>query len=211
MLKLFALAAAAFVLSGCAGVGALNSEVSTYGSWPAERKPATYAFERLPSQQERAEAQRVIENAARGALEAAGFTPAAAPGDAQVTVQVGARVGTSDRWPYADPFWNNVSVGYSLGYRRGYGRGRWAMGIGTGYGGWGYGGYGAWPGYDREVAVLIRDRATGQLLYEARASNNGASSAINPLLPAMFSAALKDFPAGGPNPRRVSVEVTKQQ
>ena len=207
MLKLFA-PAAALVLSGCAGVGALNSEVSTYGSWPAERKPATYAFERLPSQQERAESQQAIENAARGALEAAGFRPAAAPGDAQVTVQVGARVGTSDRWPYLDPFWNNVSVGYSLGYRRGYGRGRWAMGIGAGYGGWS--GYGAWPGYDREVAVLIRDRATGQLLYEARASNNGASSAINPLLPAMFSAALRDFPAGGPNPRRVSVEVLKQ-
>jgi hypothetical protein len=208
MLIRIALAAAALVLSGCAGVGALNSEVSTYGSWPAERKPATYAFERLPSQQERAEAQQVVEDAARGALEAAGFTPAAAPGDAQVTVQVGARVGTSDRWPYADPFWNNVSVGYSLGYRRGYGRGRWGVGIGAGYGGWS--GYGAWPGYDREVAVLIRDRVSGQLLYEARASNNGASSVINPLLPAMFSAALKDFPAGGPNPRRVSVEVTKQ-
>jgi hypothetical protein len=208
MLKLLSLAPAALILSGCAGVGALNSDVSTYGSWPAERKAATYAFERLPSQQERAESQQAIEDAARGALAAAGFTPAAAPGDAQVTVQVGARVGTSDRWPYADPFWNNVSVGYSLGYRRGYGRGRWAAGIGAGYGGWSN--YGAWPGYDREVAVLIRDRATGQLLYEARASNNGASSAINPLLPAMFSAALKDFPAGGPNPRRVSVEVSKQ-
>lgn len=208
MLKHLALAAAALVLSGCAGVGALNSEVSTYGSWPAERKPASFAFERLPSQQARAEAQKVIEDAARAALEAAGFTLAAAPGEAQVTVQVGARVGSSDRWPYADPFWNNVSVGYSFGYRRGYGRGRWGLGFGTGFGGWS--GYGGWPGYDREVAVLIRDQKTGQLLYEARASNNGASSAINPLLPAMFSAALKDFPVGGPNPRSVSVEFSKK-
>ena len=208
MLKHLALAAAALVLSGCAGVGALNSEVSTYGSWPAERKPASFAFERLPSQQARAEAQKVIEDAARAALEAAGFTLAATPGEAQVTVQVGARVGSSDRWPYADPFWNNVSVGYSFGYRRGYGRGRWGLGFGTGFGGWS--GYGGWPGYDREVAVLIRDQKTGQLLYEARASNNGASSAINPLLPAMFSAALKDFPVGGPNPRSVSVEFSKK-
>lgn len=215
MLKLFAMAAAALVLSGCAGVGALNSDVSTYGSWPAERKPGSYAFERLPSQQERAGEQQVIEDAARGALESAGFTPAAAPGDAQFTVQVGARVGMSDRWPYFDPFWNNVSVGYSFGYHRGYGRryghgygrGRWALGIGAGYGGWS--GYDAWPGYDREVAVLIREQKTGRLLYEARASNNGASPAIDPLLPAMFSAALRDFPAGGPNPRRVSVEITK--
>jgi len=98
------------------------------------------------------------------------------------------------------PMYSQVGVGYyDDGYSDGY----------YGYGG--YGGYGGWPGYDREVAVLIRDRATGQLLYEARASNNGASSAINPLLPAMFSAALKDFPAGGPNPRRVSVELPKPQ
>lgn len=208
MLKVFALGAAAFVLTGCAGVGALNSDVSTYGTWPAERKPAAYSFERLPSQQEHAEAQKQVEDAARGALQAAGFTPAATPGEAQFMVQVGARVGTSDRWSYYDPFWNNVSIGYAFGYRHGFGRGRWGVGLGGGYGGWS--GYGAWPGYEREVALLIRDQKTGVLLYEARASNSGASSAINPLLPAMFSAAMKDFPAGGPNPRSVNVELSKQ-
>ena len=208
MLKSFALVATALALSGCAGIGAVNSEVSTYGSWPAERKPSTYAFERLPSQQEHAEEQKLVEDAARGALARAGFTPAATPGEAQVTVQVGARVGTYDRWPYADPFWRNVSVGYAFGLHRGFGRSRWGVGIGSGYGGWW--GNAGWVGYEREVALLIRDQKTGQLLYEARASNNGASSAINPLLPAMFSAALKDFPAGGPNPRSVNVELSKR-
>ncbi len=208
MLKLFALTAAVLALSGCAGFNALNSEVSTYGSWPAERKPSTYAFERLPSQQEHADEQKLVEDAARGALAAAGFTPAASAGEAQVTVQVGARVGAYDRWPYADPFWRNVNVGYSYGYFRGFGRSRWGVGLGGGYGGWA--GNAGWVGYEREVALLIRDQKTGQLLYEARASNNGASSAINPLLPAMFSAALKDFPAGGPNPRSVNVELSKQ-
>ena len=208
MLKFFALAATALALSGCAGIRAINSDVSTYGSWPAERKPATYAFERLPSQQERADEQKQVEDAARGALATAGFTPAATPGEAQVTVQVGARVGTYDRWPYADPFWRNVSVGYFYGLHRGFGHSRWGWGLGAGYGGWA--GNAGWVGYEREVALLIRDQKTGQLLYEARASNNGASSAINPLLPAMFSAALKDFPAGGPNPRSVNVELSKQ-
>ena len=208
MLKSFALAATALALSGCAGIGAVNSEVSTYGSWPAQRKPATYAFERLPSQQEHAVEQKLIEDAARGALATAGFTPAATPGEAQVTVQVGARVGTYDRWPYADPFWRNVSVGYSYSLYRGFGRSRWGVGIGAGYGGWA--GNGGWVGYEREVALLVRDQKTGQLLYEARASNNGASSAITPLMPAMFSAALKDFPASGPNPRSVNVELSKQ-
>ena len=208
MLKSIALGAAASVLTGCAGVGALNSDVSTYGSWPAERKPAAYSFERLPSQQEHADAQKQVEDAARGALQTAGFTAAATPGEAQFMVQVGARVGASDRWSYADPFWNNVSIGYAFGYRHGFGRGRWGVGLGGGYGGWS--GYSGWPGYEREVAVLIRDQKTGVLLYEARASNSGASSAINPLLPAMFSAAMKDFPAGGPNPRSVNVELSKQ-
>jgi Domain of unknown function (DUF4136) len=204
MLKLFAMAAAALSLSGCAGFHALNNDVSTYGPWPLDRKPATYAFERLPSQQERAEEQAQVEDAARGALAAAGFTPAATPAEAQVTVQVGARVGTYDRFPYVDPFWRNVSVGYSYGYHRSFGRSR--RGLGLGYGGW-YGNAG-WVGYEREVALLIRDQKTGQLLYEARASNNGASSMINPLMPAMFSAALKDFPASGPNPRSVNVELS---
>ena len=205
MAKILALAAA-LVLTGCAGVRTLNNDVSSYGPWPADRKPATYAFERLPSQQERAAQQKLVEDAARGALESAGFTPAAKAEEAQVKVLVGVRVGSSDRWPYYDPFWRNVSVGYSFGYYRGFGRPRWGFGVGSGFG---YG-YGNWPQYEREVALLIRDQKTGQLLYEARASNNGASSAIDALLPAMFTAALKDFPSGGPNPRSVNVELTKQ-
>ena len=202
MLKVFTLAAAALVLTGCAGVRSLNSNVSTYGPWPADRKPATYAFERLPSQQEHADQQKQIEDAARGAIEAAGFAPAATPDAAQVKVQVGARVGTYDRWPYYDPFWRNVSVGYSVGFHRGFGRSRWGLGLG--------GGFNSWPEYQREVAVLIRDQKTGQLLYEARANNSGASSVIDPLMPAMFAAAMRDFPAGGPNPRSVNVELSKQ-
>ena len=42
---------------------------------------------------------------------------------------------------------------------------------------------------EREVALLIRDRKNGQLLYEARASNAGPSASIDYLLPAMFEAA----------------------
>ena len=206
MLKVFTIAVAALVLTACAATGSLNSAVSTYGQWPAERKPASYAFERLPSQQEHyADRQQQIEDAARGAIEAAGFTPAATPADAQVKVQVGARVGTYDRWPYYDPFWRSVSVsGSFVGSRHGFGRSR----LGFGWG-WGYDGYG-YASYEREVAVLIRDQGTGQLLYEARASNSGVSSSINPLMPAMFTAAMKDFPAGGPNPRSVNVELSKQ-
>jgi hypothetical protein len=62
--------------------------------------------------------------------------------------------------------------------------------------------------YEREVALLIRDRHSGQPLYETRASNDGGSPSIQSLLPAMFEAAMKDFPAGSVTPRRVTTEIS---
>jgi hypothetical protein len=38
-------------LSGCASLNTVVSDVSSYGQWPTQRKPNTYRFERLPSQQ----------------------------------------------------------------------------------------------------------------------------------------------------------------
>lgn len=198
MWKAFAVGAAAVVLSGCAAMNHLNSDVSTFSQWPADRKPGSYVFERLPSQQQRAEQQQVLEDAARRGLEQAGFTPAADSKEADVTVTLGARVNASDPWPFADPFWWHGGLFYSRRHPF------WGPGWGPGWGGSFY----DTPRYEREVALLIRDRKTGQPLYEARASNDGTTSAINALLPAMFAAAMKDFPAGGTNPRVVTTQIT---
>jgi hypothetical protein len=201
------LALASLLLGGCAALNSLTSEVSTYGPWPADRPPAGYTFERLPSQQEHPEHQQQLEDAALGALDAAGFR-AADSADAPYLVQVGARVTSNDPWIYNEPlFWHG---GYRHGYGHWDGYGRWGWGWGWGWGGpwggpWGVGGYPIAPTFGREVALLIRDHQTGQLLYEARASNTGPSPTIDNLLPAMFSAAMRDFPATGPNPRSVTV------
>jgi hypothetical protein len=183
---------AGIVLSACAGLATLSSEVASYGEWPAGQVAGTYAFERLPSQQARPQEQDALEAAARPALEAAGFKPAPVGVEPQLLVQVGARVTRTDRSPWDDPLWWRGSFGY------------WR--------------YGPWPGpswrlgmrmdsprYDREVAVLLRDRASGKPVYEARASNDGYSNGSAQLLAAMFAAALKDFPAVGLNPRTVVV------
>ena len=61
--------------SGCASLNALDSDVSSFSRWPAGRAPATYAFERLPSQQARPQQAQMLEDAARRAVEAAGFVP----------------------------------------------------------------------------------------------------------------------------------------
>ncbi len=194
-LQALLLAAGAFALAGCAALNSLTSEVSTFGEWPADRKPGTYAFERLPSQQARAADMEPLEAAARAALERAGFKPAAAGTEPEVLVQVGSRVGRSDPGPWADTMWWRGGFGY---WRHGPWVGpRWGLSMQFDA-----------SRYDREVALLIRDRASGKPLFEARASHEGSSPyASNQTLAAMFSAALMDFPKSGVNPRRVTVQL----
>lgn len=178
-------------LAGCSSLNVVDSDVSTYSQWPAARKPATFAFERLPSQQARAQEQGDLEALARPALLAAGFQEVSDPQAADTTVQVAARVSRADVLPYADPFWWRGGFYYSR-----YGRPFWGPTFA----------YDS-PRYDREVALLIRDRQSAQPLFEARASSDGLSSGSGPLMAAMFKAAMQDFPQAGINPRRVSMQV----
>ncbi|MDP3223019.1 MAG: DUF4136 domain-containing protein [Rubrivivax sp.] len=189
------LLAATVALSGCAALNSVSSDVSSFGEWPADRKAGSYAFERLPSQQANAGTTEALEAAAAGALKKAGFTPVASGQQPDVLVQVGARVGRADQQPWADPIWWRGGFGY---YRHGpWGGPRWGMGL-----------HFDAARYEREVAVLIRDRASGKPLFEARASNEGNSStAGSATLAAMFEAALMDFPRLGMNPRRVVVQL----
>lgn len=185
-----AAALAATLLAGCAALNTMPAEISTWGDWPADRKPGRYAFDRLPSQAAQPEAATRLEDAARAALEAAGFS-AAAPGDKpDVLVQVAARNSRADLDIWADPLW----------WRGGWMPGRrvWVEPL------W-------WPElhartrYEREVALLLRDAESGKPLYEARASNEGANAGGSALQQALFRAALADFPRTGPNPRQVTV------
>jgi hypothetical protein len=93
------LVAAAGMLTACASFNSVNAEVASYGSWPSQRKPGTYAFERLPSQQARADAQQRLEDAAHPALAAAGFVAAPPGATPDVLVQVGARITRTERSP----------------------------------------------------------------------------------------------------------------
>ncbi len=188
-------AVTALALGGCASTRIVQSDVSSYSQWPASRPAATYAFERLPSQQSQPERQQALENAARPAIHAAGFVPAASPASADVIVQLTANVTPT---VYPEPFgWGGFGLG--LGFGRGHGRHAFASGFGMNY-------YGSLR-YEREVVLVIRDRSNGTALYETRARSEGLSSG-DEFLPAMFVAALKDFPSGGVNPRRVSVDLS---
>ena len=216
MIRSIAVAAAGLALAGCASLNSLDAQVSAFSRWPEGRAPATYAFERLPSQQANPQASQVLEDTARAAVEARGFVPAAEGAVPDVSVQIGARMTVTDPSPFDDPYWYGPGWGpYWRGYYGRWGRPYWGSYWGPygwgpygRYGPWGYG-YSAFPYYEREVAVLIRDKKSGEPLYEARAHSDGTNSDTLGLLPAMFSAALQDFPRGAPaNPHRVRIELT---
>jgi hypothetical protein len=185
------------MLGACAGLGTLDVQVSSFSQWPANRAPGSYVFERLPSQQAQLQQQEGLEAAAGPALAEAGFTRAAEPAQADVRVQLGA-VATEQAVAYwDDPAW------------------RWGLSYGwphhhSGY--WGFGaswGYGQPYRYSTEVAVLIRDNATGQALYETRARADATGRATSELLAGLYEAALKDFPQTAVNPRRVTVTLPR--
>ena len=181
------------LLGGCASMRSVTSDVSSFGEWPADRKAGTFAFERLPSQVARAAEADALEAAALPALKKAGFTRAAVGAAPDVLVQLGARSQRSDYGAWNDPLWWRGGFGY---WRPGpWLSPRWGLTLRSDF-----------ERFDREVAVLLRDRASGKPLFEARAVNEGNMyGADATTLSAMFEAALMDFPRLGINPRRVTV------
>ena len=200
LLTVAAIAAVA-TLGGCAAMNTVTSEVATYGDWPAGRAPGRYAFERLPSQNARAERQAELEGAAAQALDAAGFKLAASAAEADVIVQIGARISRTELSPWDDPLWWRWGGGY---WRSPAWRSPSRMSYYADFNaGW-------YTRYERSVALLLRDRASGTPLYEAHAQTDGNTAGDATLLAAMFEAALKDFPATAlPSPRRVTVQLPR--
>ena len=90
LLSVAALAGAA-LLAGCASLNSVDTSVATFGAWPADTAPGTYAFDRLPSQERNPQRQQSVENAAAQALAGAGFRPAAEGTKPAVMIQLGVR------------------------------------------------------------------------------------------------------------------------
>lgn len=188
-------AVAALGLGGCASLNTISSEVTSFGLWPEGRAKGRYLIERLPSQLARADrdgTQAAVEEGAHQALQAAGFTRVGDLAAADVVVQIGARVTRFEVSPWHDPLWWR----WGPGYWRGPGWVGWRTPPGV-----------YWrqaPLPEREVAILLRDRASSQPLWEARATSSGSGIGTE-VFGAMFTAALADFPKARPEPHTVSV------
>ena len=198
-LRALALLIAAAVLAGCAALNTVTSDVTSFSEWPAERKPGRYAFERLPSQKANAQRTAELEAAAARALEKAGFTAAGDAAQADVIVQIGARISRAEVSPWDDPLWWRWGGGY-------WRSPQWRAPRSAFYGGFNA----EWSArYERNVAVLLRDRASNTPLFEAHAQTEGGTTGDSALLGAMFEAALQGFAAkDAQSPRRVSVQIT---
>ena len=195
---------AAVLLSACGSMTSITSQVTSYGEWPADRKAGTFAFERLPSSKTSPEQAAQMEDAARSALVAAGFTENSDPKAADVSVLVGARLAAQLPAPWDDPFWMSGYGRWGYWNHGPYFRPGWPH-----YSRYGYYPYYAEPTrYEREIAILMRDRASGTPVYEARANSDGYSSGSSAIWRGMFDAAMRDFPATNNKPHSVTVPIT---
>ncbi len=190
---LVASATATLGLTGCAGLNKTSAEVRSFGEWPSGRAPGAYVFERLPSQSQPGSQAAEMEALAAVALDKAGFKPAADPTAADVVVSIGARVTRTDTSPWDDPLWLRWNAPL-YAWRYGYAPRGFVNPLFTE------------RRFEREVALLLRDKATGQPLFEARASNDGWTMGSDKNLRDLFTAALSDFPKAEPKPRWVTVQ-----
>lgn len=188
-------------LSGCA-TWVVDSDVRSFSQLTALPADPTYRFERLPSQQANPAAQASLEAMADTALARVGLRRDDAK--ARYSAQVDARV-TPTLSPLADP-WIYGPGFYGAGF---YGPGPWGP-----YGyrpGWGGGWYGpafpvaSNPWYVREVSLVLRELASGQVVYETHAHNDGPYNRSADILPVMFDAALQGFPNPPQGERRVDL------
>ena len=187
---------ATLLLSGCMTVRMVDSEVRAFSTLPVMPAGAVYRFERLPSQQSGGR-QGLLEGVAEAALTKAGLRRNDT--SARYSVQVTEGLIRENRAPYNDP-WR---------------RGVWSGSVHVGSGG---SGVGLWfpmfpfpepPLYVREVSLIIRDLASAQAVFETRAVHDGPVAQSDEVLPAMFEAALRDFPNPPQGPRRINIEVPR--
>ena len=182
---------AALWLTGCASTRLVDSDVQSFSQLAGAPARATYSFERLPSQQAQGAQQSAVEEQARLALAKVGLRQdSAAP---FYRVQAHARI---DLQAYPD-YWDGPGWGWG------------GLGVGRGF----YGGLSMrFPPptlYRREVGLILREAATGNVVYETRAVHEGVWTDNPAVFAAMFDAALNGFPTPPTGPRRIVLEIPR--
>ena len=182
-------------LTGCSGMRIVDSDVRAYTTAQAITVPATYRFELLPSQQA---AQRLgLQDMVQAELDKVGLhRDDVAP---QYSVRFDLRVQQDARSPWSDPgFGSGFFYPYPVVTPQGvvyhYRAPMFMMEM---------------PWYRREVSLVMRRLSDGVLVFESNARSDGYWSDDEAVLPAMFEAALRDFPNPPQGLRRVNIEIPR--
>ena len=199
----------ASVLSGCGGMRLIDTQVRAASSLsdPASLQGASFKFERSPLQPAPGIARDpagnpvvdTFESQAEQALSEVGLTRN--DDAATLSVLLGLRL-----TPYLV---DNGTRVYGAPYPFAYG----AWGSGRRFGGMGFGmGWGSrFPPstlYRHELQILMRDVRSGQLVYETQAVHDGPWSDKH-IVPALLSAALKNFPQPCMPACQVNIEIPR--
>ncbi|MBC7434658.1 MAG: hypothetical protein H7332_01160 [Bdellovibrionales bacterium] len=178
------------LLSGCASTWMVDSKVQTFSSLPAVPANAAYRFERLPSQRSYGEQQAKLEAIAEQALSRVGLRRDDAA--ARLSVQIGARA-QREASPWQDT-WPGMGGDYTV---TATGQIVWTQPFARP----------ELPWFRREVSLIIRDLGNNQIAYETLAVHEGRWADSTLVLPAMYEAALRDFPQATQGVKKVNITV----
>jgi len=200
MKRLLTLLALALLLTGCSGMRLVESQVKAVATQAAGQPieaGARYRFERLPSQVNQPRTD-LVEAIAEAELAEVGLVHDEAA--ARYSVQIVTRMQSYlvDQWGSpvdGGRFHGSIMIGSgSMGSMFG-------LGMGTGFP----------PAtkYLHEASLLLRELASGQVVYETSATHEGPWSDSDNILRALLAAALKDFPNPPAGTHRVKVEIPR--
>jgi len=182
-----------FLLSGCASVRLVDTQVSSFAP-KVIAAGASYQFERLPSQLADPVHQARLENLAERALSKVGLRR---HNNAPLSVQVTAVQRQENTMNQG-----GVGIGWGLGWVFGNG----AISVGR------HGGMFPWvesqTTYWRQVSLIMRN-ASGAVVFESHASHEGVWADSDTVLAAMLDAALQGFPTPPAGVRRVNIEIPR--
>ncbi len=187
------------LLSGCSGMRIVDSDVNAFstGAAPAVVVPASYRFERLPSQQAQAQRSGALETLAESELARVGLKRDDAV--AQYSVQLNLRTFRDPQAPWDDPRYVAGHIApYPVVTRFGTVLRYPSLALQFDY-----------PYYRRDFGLVLRRLSDGQIVFETRARHDGRWPDDEAVLPAMIEAALRDFPNPPQGLRHITIEIAR--
>ncbi|KRB93827.1 DUF4136 domain-containing protein [Noviherbaspirillum sp. Root189] len=196
------------LLGGCA-TSTIRSDVTAFHEWPDTLPDKSYVFERTKDQNDSLE-YRSYEDLVRAELNRLGFTEAPASTTPALKAALSYSITGRDvrevypvvvnpywygpAWrgyygPFYDPFYDPFWYGPPVVEQR----------------------VSQYQLFTRQLKIILARMADGKKLYETTVVSEGTNRSLAAIMPYMVRSAFVDFPGKSGVPRRIELEVAKQQ